>query len=142
MKSKRKFIWIISLFLLALFVIFFLWWNFGADSTDSKYHKNWSTSDNSMSFTSINQKGIFGSALWAYPGKLKYHDKTYNIEVELKGGDGFTIYCGSDIIASGESSYNPFLGRITAKITDFYEGYYEMFNGRFELNKEYVFFKE
>ncbi len=138
----KKIIWKISLFLLAMLVIFFLWWNFGSDSTDSRYHKNWSTSDKSMSFTSINHKGIFGSALWTYPGKLKYHNKIYNIEVALEGGDGFTIYYNSDLIAFGESSYNPFLGRITVKLTDFEEDYYKMFNGRFELNKEYVFLKE
>lgn len=142
--TKKKFILKLSAVVFAVLVILFLWWNFGADSDDSFFHKNWSTSDKSISFTSTNMKGIYGSAQSIYPGKVKYNNKTMDIQVALGGGYNFDVYYKSSLIACGSASYNPFLGRIRVRITDLGtdQYHYYMFDGVFKINQELVFYKE
>lgn len=142
--TKKKFIFKLSAVIFSVLVILFLWWNFGADSDDSFFHKNWSTSDKSISFTSTNMKGIYGSAQSIYPGKVKYNNKTMDIQVALDGGYSFDVYYKSNLIAFGRASYNPFLGRIRVRITDLGtdQYYYHLFDGVFKINQELVFYKE
>lgn len=143
--TEKKFILKLSAVVFAVLVILFLWWNFGEDPTDySIFHKNWSTSDKSISFTSINMKGIYGSAQSIYPGKVKYNNKTMDIQVALGGGYSFDVYYKSSLIACGSASYNPFLGRIRVRITDLGTDQYHcyMFDGVFKINQELVFYKE
>lgn len=141
--TKKKFILKLSAVVFAVLVILFLWWNFGADSDDSIFHRNWSTSDSSISFTSTNMKGIYGSAQSIYPGKVKYNNKTMDIQVALGGGYSFDVYYKSDIIVHGSVSYNPLLGRIKLKVTDLGtdEYYFYLFDGAFKINQELVFYK-
>ena len=142
--TKKKFIFKLSAVVFAVLVILFLWWNFGEDPTDySIFHKNWSTSDKSISFTSTNMKGIYGSYGVLYPGKVKYNNNTMDIRITLGGGKFFYVYYKSDIIVHGSVWYNPLLGRIKLKVTDLGtdEYYFYLFDGAFKINQELVFYK-